>query len=61
MQELYASSEDWDAHRDTITRLYLHEKRSLQEVMEHMALNHFFFATCDPCTQSIEAGMYHRH
>jgi hypothetical protein len=46
MQELYASPEDWEAHRDTITRLYLHEKRSLQEVMEHMALNYFFFATC---------------
>ncbi|KAK4234955.1 Clr5 domain-containing protein [Achaetomium macrosporum] len=45
MQELYASPEDWEAHRETITRLYLHEKRSLQEVMEYMALNHFFFAT----------------
>ncbi|KAK3290475.1 uncharacterized protein B0H64DRAFT_59301 [Chaetomium fimeti] len=45
MQELYASPEDWDTHRETITRLYLHEKRSLQEVMEYMALNHFFFAT----------------
>jgi hypothetical protein len=46
MQELYASPEDWEVHRETITRLYLHEKRSLQEVMEHMALNYFFFATC---------------
>ncbi|KAH6857034.1 hypothetical protein B0I37DRAFT_89026 [Chaetomium sp. MPI-CAGE-AT-0009] len=45
MQELYASPEDWDKQRETITRLYLHEKRSLQEVMEYMALNHFFFAT----------------
>ncbi|KAK4149274.1 Clr5 domain-containing protein [Chaetomidium leptoderma] len=45
MQELYASPEDWDAHRETITGLYLHDKRSLQEVMEHMAMNHFFFAT----------------
>ncbi|EAQ88488.1 hypothetical protein CHGG_05107 [Chaetomium globosum CBS 148.51] len=45
MQELYASPEDWDTQRETITRLYLHEKRSLQEVMEYMAVNHFFFAT----------------
>lgn len=45
MQELYASAEDWDAQRETISRLYLHEKRSLQEVMEYMAQNHAFFAT----------------
>lgn len=47
MQELYASAEDWETHKETITRLYLHEKRPLQEVMELMALNHSFFATCD--------------
>jgi len=48
MQELYAGPADWEAQRETITRLYLHEKRSLQEVMELMALDHCFFATCDP-------------
>ena len=48
MQELYASPEDWDTQRETITRLYLHEKRSLQDVMEYMAVNHFFFATFVP-------------
>lgn len=48
MQELYAGPADWDAQRETITRLYLHEKRSLQEVMELMALEHNFLATCDP-------------
>ncbi len=48
MQELYAAPADWDAQRETITRLYLHEKRSLQEVMELMALEHNFLATCDP-------------
>lgn len=48
MQELYAGPADWEAQRETITRLYLHEKRSLQEVMELMALDHCFFATCGP-------------
>jgi len=48
MQDLYAGPADWEAQRETITRLYLHEKRSLQEVMELMALEHSFFATCDP-------------
>ena len=48
MQELYAGPEDWDAQRETITRLYLHERRSLQEVMELMALEHNFLATCGP-------------
>jgi hypothetical protein len=48
MQELFASPGDWETHRETITRLYLHERRSLQEVMDCMALNHAFFATCDP-------------
>ncbi|KAJ4289319.1 hypothetical protein N0V88_007070 [Collariella sp. IMI 366227] len=45
MQELYATPEDWNTHQETITQLYLHDKLSLQEVMDHMALNHFFFAT----------------
>jgi hypothetical protein len=52
MQDLYASPEDWDTQRETITRLYLHEKRSLQEVMEYMAVNHFFFATLVPRSQA---------
>ena len=47
MQKLYACPEDWETQRETITRLYLHEKLSLQGVMEHMAVNHLFFATCD--------------
>ncbi|KAL2015637.1 hypothetical protein VTK56DRAFT_5077 [Thermocarpiscus australiensis] len=45
MQQLYASPEDWAAHRDTVTRLYLDEKRTLREVIEYMAKNHGFFAT----------------
>ncbi|GAB1318526.1 Clr5 domain-containing protein [Madurella fahalii] len=45
MQNLYATSTDWETYRDTITRLYLDEKRPLQEVMEYMALNHQFLAT----------------
>ncbi len=50
MQELYAGPADWDAQRETITRLYMHERRSLQEVMELMALEHDFLATCGPWT-----------
>ncbi|KAK4245873.1 Clr5 domain-containing protein [Corynascus novoguineensis] len=46
MQDLYAhTAEDWQEHKETITRLYLHEKFTLSEVMEYMALHHFFFAT----------------
>lgn len=45
MQDLYASSADWEVHRDSITRLYLHEKMALQDVIEYMAVNHCFFAT----------------
>lgn len=46
MQNLYATPADWETYRGTITRLYLDEKRSLQEVMEYMVLNHGFLATC---------------
>ena len=56
MQELYAGPADWDAQREIITRLYLHERRSLQEVMELMALDHNFLATCDPQTPGGETN-----
>lgn len=47
MQDLYTHTpEEWQEHKETITRLYLHEKLTLNEVMEYMALNHAFFATC---------------
>ncbi|KAL2156675.1 hypothetical protein VTH82DRAFT_1420 [Thermothelomyces myriococcoides] len=46
MQDLYTRTpEEWQEHKETITRLYLHEKLTLNEVMEYMALNHAFFAT----------------
>ncbi|KAL2173749.1 Clr5 domain-containing protein [Thermothelomyces heterothallicus CBS 202.75] len=46
MQDLYThTAEEWQEHKETITRLYLHEKLTLNEVMEYMALNHYFFAT----------------
>jgi hypothetical protein len=48
MQKVYACPEDWETHRETITQLYLHDKLPLQEVMEYMAVNHLFFATCEP-------------
>lgn len=46
MQTFYATPADWETYRETITRLYLDEKRPLHEVMEYMALNHSFIATC---------------
>ncbi|KAK3361343.1 hypothetical protein B0T24DRAFT_539550 [Lasiosphaeria ovina] len=45
MQEMYASQTDWDMHRATITRLYLHEDRTLRGVMDYMAQRHRFYAT----------------
>ncbi|KAK3389997.1 hypothetical protein B0H63DRAFT_389421 [Podospora didyma] len=41
----YASQEDWDKHRATITQLYLHEDRTLRDVMDYMAQTHHFKAT----------------
>jgi hypothetical protein len=41
----YASPEDWEAHRDTITRLYYYEEMTLREVKKYMEANHSFVAT----------------
>jgi hypothetical protein len=34
--------DDWDSHRPTITRLYVDEKRTLQEVMDIMQRDYHF-------------------
>ena len=44
MQDVYARDMDWEPHRDTITRLYSDENRSLDEVMSIMEEEHLFFA-----------------
>lgn len=44
-RKAYATSEDWTAHRDLITRLYWDEDRTLKAVREYMKLNHGFDAT----------------
>ncbi|KAK0620609.1 hypothetical protein B0T14DRAFT_497109 [Immersiella caudata] len=41
----YASPEDWEAHRDTITRLYYYEEMTLRDVKKHMETYHDFLAT----------------
>jgi hypothetical protein len=41
----YASPEDWEAHRDAITRLYYYEEMTLKEVKKYMETHHSFFAT----------------
>ncbi|KAK0642047.1 hypothetical protein B0T16DRAFT_335994 [Cercophora newfieldiana] len=41
----YASPEDWEAHRDLITRLYYYEEMTLKEVKKYMEANHEFLAT----------------
>jgi hypothetical protein len=44
-QITWAKPEDWDTHRQTITRLYADEDKSLSEVMAIMKRDHSFYAT----------------
>jgi hypothetical protein len=39
------SSLDWDAHRESIRRLYMDEEKPLKETMEIMAEQHGFYAS----------------
>ena len=41
----WATPEDWDAHQDTIRRLYLDEKRPLKDVVVIMETQYGFRAT----------------
>ena len=41
----WASDEDWERHRATITRLYVVENRKLWQIMDYMAKHHAFFGT----------------
>lgn len=36
----------WDQHRDTLYRLYVEEKLSLEEVVQHMREHHDFTPRC---------------
>lgn len=33
---------DWDPHQETCYRLYIQERKSLEDIMEHMKLAHRF-------------------
>ncbi|EMR65916.1 hypothetical protein MGN70_000273 [Eutypa lata] len=44
-QHVWASQDDWEAHRETISRLYWDECRPLPDVMEIMRSEHNFHAT----------------
>ena len=44
-QHGWATQDDWDAHRELISRLYWDESRPLPEVMEIMRREHTFHAT----------------
>jgi hypothetical protein len=41
----WASDADWNAYRDEITHLYIHEKKTLAVVMSTMEEEHGFLAT----------------
>jgi hypothetical protein len=41
----WASSEDWERHRQEITTLYKEGNKTLKEVTEHMEKHHQFHAT----------------
>ncbi|KAI3327028.1 hypothetical protein HD806DRAFT_531619 [Xylariaceae sp. AK1471] len=44
----WATPEDWDAHQETIRRLYLDEKRPLKDVVVIMESEYGFRATPSP-------------
>ncbi|KAK5662217.1 hypothetical protein OQA88_8122 [Cercophora sp. LCS_1] len=44
-QSKYAGPADWEKHRDVITRLYLHEDKTLKQVKKLMEDRYGFFAT----------------
>ncbi|KAI1755767.1 hypothetical protein F4782DRAFT_527127 [Xylaria castorea] len=52
----WATPEDWDAHQDTIRRLYLDEKRPLKEVVVIMESEYGFRATASlgPSPQNVK-------
>ncbi|KAK3324990.1 hypothetical protein B0H66DRAFT_108244 [Apodospora peruviana] len=41
----WASDEDWELHKPTITRLYVKENKRLWQLVDHMEREHGFFAT----------------
>ncbi|KAK8037181.1 hypothetical protein PG991_000527 [Apiospora marii] len=44
-QKAWASAQEWESHRETITRLFWDENRPLREVVEIMSRDHGFNAT----------------
>jgi hypothetical protein len=45
MSNRWASEVDWSVYRETITRLYINENHSLNDLMEIMKRDHSFFGT----------------
>ncbi|KAK3377510.1 hypothetical protein B0H63DRAFT_451386 [Podospora didyma] len=41
----WASDEDWDRHRPTITRMYVKENKKLWQIVDHMSNEFGFYAT----------------
>ena len=41
----WAAEEEWTIHRPKICRIYLHERKTLKEVMATMERDHEFYAT----------------
>ncbi|KAI0482434.1 hypothetical protein GGR56DRAFT_685127 [Xylariaceae sp. FL0804] len=44
-REHWATADDWSKHRDTITSLYMEQRRPLKAVRQRMEKDHQFFAT----------------
>jgi hypothetical protein len=44
-QDVYARSQDWEFHRQKISRLYLDEHKTLRQVADIMRNEHGFLAT----------------
>jgi len=44
-QDGYATKDDWDTHRKTITKLYQDDNKTLKDVMVTIADTYSFFAT----------------
>jgi len=43
----YAATDDWPKYQDAITRLYVEENKTLEEVRQYMEDHHDFVATYD--------------
>lgn len=50
---------DWDTHRETLSRLYVVEKRSVEDIISYMRTNHNFaprYVTAPPIVFACTSG-----